>query len=174
MEFSVSKSIEIISRTPQVLQSLLGGLSEDWTAQNEGENTWSPFDVVGHLIHAEKTDWIPRMEIILSESRDKSFPPFDRFAQLRNNTGKTMRQLLQEFADIRKRNVGILESRQLTSEELSMTGFHPEFGEVTLVQLLATWTVHDLNHIVQICRTMAKQYRQEVGPWTQYLLVIQR
>ncbi len=174
MTFDLQKSIEILGRTPYVLEVLLSGLSGDWIYSNEGENTWSPYDVVGHLIHGEQTDWIPRVEIILSEASDKKFIPFNRFAQLDAVEQKTLGQLLNEFKILRGQSISVLKSKHITADDLAKTGIHPEFGEVTLEQLLATWTAHDLGHIVQIARTMAKQYTVEVGPWTKYLSVFTR
>lgn len=174
MEFDLDKSIEIISRTPGVLETLLDGLHNDWTQSNEGENTWSPFDVVGHLIQGEKTDWIPRMEIILSDSENKTFAPFDRFAQFEQSKGKTLTQLLEEFRKLRTANIEILKSKNLTASDLKRTAMHPALGEATLEQLLATWVVHDLGHISQITRVMSKQYKQETGPWRKYLPVLER
>ena len=172
MIFSIEHSIEILERTPDVLESLLKNLSDDWVMNNEGVNTWSPFDVVGHLIHGEKTDWIPRMEIILSNQPNKSFVPFDRFAQFKESKGKTINQLLDEFKTLRMKNVEILKSKNISANDLKLTGKHPAFGEVTLEQLLSTWLVHDLNHIYQISRAMASQYKEDVGPWIEYLKVL--
>ena len=172
MSFTVEKSIEILERTPEVLETMLQNVSADWTENNEGGETWSVFDVLGHLVHGEKTDWIARMEIILSDAPDKNFAPFDRFAQFEDSKGKTLRELLKEFKGLRKKNVDVLRSKKLTTENLEQKGVHPAFGEVTLRQLLATWTVHDLDHISQISRVMAKQYKEDVGPWTQYLKIL--
>lgn len=174
MNFDLNKSVEILSRTPVVLEAFLGGLSEEWIYNNEGEMTWSPFDVVGHLIHGDRTDWIPRMEIILSGGPDRKFEPFDRFAQFEASKGKNIRQLLDEFQSLRSNNLRILKSKNLDTRELAKTGIHPEFGEVRLDQLLATWTTHDLSHIAQIARVMARQYTREVGPWIQYLPILNR
>ncbi|HWB28318.1 MAG TPA: DinB family protein [Chitinophagaceae bacterium] len=174
MEFSLQKSIEVLSATPATLDALLGGLSGRWVENNEGENTWSPYDVVGHLVVAEKTDWVVRMEVILSDATDKTFPPFDRFAHFIESNGKTLKQLLDDFKAVREKNINILLSKNLTAADLAKTGIHPAFGEVTLGQLLSTWTVHDLNHLVQIARVMAKQYSEAVGPWNQYLSVLKR
>lgn len=174
MNFNLDHCIEILSRTPAVLDSLLGGLSDEWIHSNEGEATWSPFDIVGHLIHGDKTDWIPRMEVILSDGPDKKFDPFDRFAQFEVSKGKNFRQLLDEFKALRKENIGILKSKNLVAQDLLKTGIHPEFGEVRLEQLLATWTAHDLSHLAQITRVMARQYTREVGPWKQYLSILSR
>jgi uncharacterized damage-inducible protein DinB len=172
MTFSIDKSIEILQRTPDTLDAMLSNVSSEWTTANEGEGTWSVYDIVGHLIYGEKADWIPRMEIILSTKSDKHFPPFDRNAQLRKSRGKSLRDLLREFRGLRKKNVQFLRSRKLTTTHYSQTGFHPTFGEVTLSQLLAAWTVHDLDHLAQISRVMAKQYNVEVGPWTEFLTIL--
>ena len=172
MSFSIEQSIEVLQRTPAVLESLLKNLSDDWVMSNEGVNTWSPFDVVGHLIHGEKTDWVPRMEIILSNQPNKSFTPFDRFAQFKESRGKTINQLLDEFKALRKKNIEILKSKNISPNDLKLTGKHPAFGDVTLEQLLSTWVAHDLNHIYQISRAMASQYKQDVGPWIEYLKVL--
>lgn len=172
MEFQIDKSIEILSQTPAVLESLLSGVSKDWYMHNEGADTWSPYDVLGHLIHGEKTDWIPRAEIILSDRADKSFIPFDRFAQMEIAQEKSLKILLQEFRELRAANLIKLAALDLSETDLERTGIHPELGEVTLRQLLATWTVHDLGHITQIARVMARQYQGEVGPWTTYLGIL--
>jgi hypothetical protein len=174
MEFNLNKSIEILERTPKVLEVLLNGLSTVWIQNNEGGETWSPFDVVGHLVHGEKTDWIARMEIILSDKPDKTFAPFDRFAQFEESKGKTISQLLTEFQELRNQNLTLLKSKDIQPEDLSKTGIHPTFGEVTLEHLLATWVAHDLGHIAQISRVMAKQYIEEVGPWREFLPILDR
>ena len=171
--FNLANAIEILERTPAVITSMLEGLSEQWTTQNEGPNTWSPYDIVGHLIHGEITDWIPRMKIILADSPDKAFTPFDRFAQFEESKGKTLSQLLDNFRLLRQQNLQYLRSCQLTADDLTRRGIHPAFGSVTLSQLLATWTVHDLNHIAQTARVMAMQYRPAVGPWVAYLRILQ-
>ena len=150
----------------------LKNLSDEWLYSNEGENTWSPFDILGHLIHGEITDWMPRFEIIIDDDPDKRFKPFDRFAQFQDSKGKTVNDLLEDFKDLRKKNLEKLNSYNITSEMLNKEGIHPEFGEVTLLQLLSTWVVHDLEHIAQICRVMAKQYKAEVGPWKDYLPIL--
>lgn len=173
MKFTLAESLEILKKTPYVLESMLSGLPKNWIYANEGEETWSPFDIVGHLIHGEKTDWIPRMEIILSEDENKTFTPFDRFAQFKESKGKTLDQLLLEFKELRKRNLEILKSKDLTVHDFSKRGMHPALGETKLSQLLSTWVVHDLNHISQIARVMAKQYKEEVGPWVEYLRILQ-
>ena len=174
MNFTVEKSIEVLERTPEVLEALLKNVSPEWTENNEGGETWSVFDVLGHLIHGEKTDWILRLEIILSDSWDKTFEPFDRFAQSKESKGKTLLQLLGEFKELRQKNITVVRSKNLTGKNLAQKGIHPAFGEVTLAQLLATWTVHDLDHIAQISRVMAKQYQTEVGPWAEYLKILKQ
>jgi uncharacterized damage-inducible protein DinB len=172
MHFSIDKSIEILERTPGVLHAMLQNISADWTTKNEGGETWSVYDIIGHLIHGEKTDWIPRAEIILSEGPDKTFEAFDRFAQFEESKGKSLTQLLDEFKILRNENITLLRSKKLSGKDLEKKGIHPAFGEVTLSELLATWVVHDLNHIAQISRVMAKQYKPEVGPWIEYLRIL--
>jgi len=173
MNFSIDKSLEILTQTPKTIHSLLGNLSDEWVFSNEGEETWSPFDVIGHLIHGEKTDWIQRTNIILKEE-NKQFKPFDRFAQFENSKGKSMHELLGEFSVLREKNLSYLMSLNLTESDLSLIGIHPEFGDVTLQQLLATWVTHDLGHIAQIARVLAKQYKNEVGPWVAYIPILQK
>jgi hypothetical protein len=173
MTFDLQKSIEILERTPETISTMLWGLSEEWTTNNEGPDTWSPYDVVAHLIHCEETDWVPRMNIILSNSSDKKFTPFDRSGH-EHFTKKSLQELLTEFTDIRNKNIEYLLSKDLTNEHLQLKGIHPKFGEVTLSQLLSTWTVHDLNHISQITRVMAKQYKEAVGPWIEFLGILKK
>jgi hypothetical protein len=151
---------------------MLQGISAGWTTPNEGEATWSVYDIVGHLIHGEKTDWIPRAEIILSEKPDKTFEPFDRFAQFETGPAKSLQELLDEFKSLRARSLSTLRSKNIQASDLSATGIHPAFGTVHLSQLLATWVVHDLNHIAQIARVMAFQYKEAVGPWKAYLGIL--
>lgn len=174
MNFNLKQSLEILERTPVVLEYLLRGISDDWAMNDEGEETFSPYDVIGHLIHGEKTDWIARMEIILSDKKEKTFTPYDRFAQFEESEGISLNDLLTEFKIARDRNIRILLSKDLTDDDLDRTGIHPKFGEVTLRQLLSTWTVHDLTHLAQISRVMAKQYKEEVGPWLEYLPLLTR
>ena len=173
MTFTSTQSIEILERTPGVLTAMLQGLSDAWTTANEGGDTWSAYDIVGHLIHGEKTDWMPRAAIILSERADKTFEPFDRFAQFEASRGKSLPQLLEEFRALREKNLALLRSKNLTGADLERKGVHPAFGEVTLSQLLATWVAHDLNHIAQIARVMAKRYQADVGPWIAFLRILQ-
>ena len=174
MLYNEREAIEILSRTPQVLSHLLEGLPDIWLKSNEGPNTWSPYEVVGHLIHGEKTDWIPRVQIILSKSENKNFEPFDRFAQSQENQNRPLELLLEEFKQLRESNLGTLKSLNINKNQLNKKGIHPEFGEVTLKQLLSTWVVHDMGHISQIVRVMAKQYADEVGPWVNYLGILSR
>jgi hypothetical protein len=173
MNYSLSNSIEILERTPEVLMVMLKGLSADWTCHNEGPATWNVCDVIGHLIHGEKTDWRPRMDIILSGIPGQTFDPFDPLEYIHETKGKSLLELLEEFKRLRQKNVAYLKSKNLSASELELTGIHPEFGKVTLSQMLSTWTVHDLNHIAQISRIMAKQYKDAVGPWTAYLRILQ-
>lgn len=172
MEFEIQKSIEILERTPKTISAMLDGLSNEWTTTNEGGDTWSAFDIVGHLIHGEKSDWITRLEIILSSREHKKFEPFDRFAQFQDSKGKKMNELLIEFRQLRNRNLERLKSKNIASGDLTKTALHPALGEVSLSQLLSSWVVHDLNHLAQISRVMAKQYKDEVGPWVEYLRVL--
>lgn len=170
--FDVGKSIEVLERTPAVLRGLLSGLSDEWIYNNEGAETFSPFDVAGHLLHGESTDWIQRTKIIMDETGDKKFKPFDRFAQFEESKGKSIEEILDEFAILRKRNIEFIKSLQIDETLLDQKGIHPVFGEVTMRQLLSTWVAHDLGHIGQIVRVMAKQYRNEVGPWYEYLRIL--
>ena len=172
MNFSLASSLEILSRTPRVLECLLKELSNEWVYYNEGDETWSPFDIVGHLIQGEKTDWMSRLEIILDNNPDKRFKPFDRFAQFEDNKEKSLDELLSQFKSLRESNLEKLKSLNITDKMLDYTGVHPDFGNVNLRELLSTWVVHDLGHIAQISRVMAKQYKGEVGPWMEYLPVL--
>ena len=174
MEFDLTSGTAILERSPRVLRALLGGLDERWTAENEGPATWSPYDVVGHLIHGERTDWIPRARIIIEQGPERRFAPFDRFAQFRESEGKPLDDLLDEFARLRAESLETLARWRLTDAQLSLEGEHPEFGAVALRQLLSTWVAHDLSHISQITRVMTKRYREAVGPWRAYLPVMDR
>ena len=174
MSFDLHHGIAVLDRTPATFRALLAGLPEAWTAANEGPDTFSPFDNVGHLIHGERADWIPRAGIILAQGANRRFEPYDRFAQVRESAGKTLAQLLDEFADLRARNLETLRGWNLTEAHLVLAGEHPEFGAVTLRQLLATWVAHDLGHLAQTARVMAKRYRDAVGPWRVYLPVMDR
>ncbi|HKH98317.1 MAG TPA: DinB family protein [Candidatus Sulfotelmatobacter sp.] len=177
-EFDLSEAIAVLSRTPATLNALLRGLPDTWVLRNEGRgslgaDTWSAFDIVGHLIVGERTDWMPRLRIILENGEAKPFDPFDRFAQSRESQGKSLEQLLDEFARLRKENLVALEALNLKPGDLARRGRHPALGVVTLSELLATWAVHDLNHLHQLARVMAHQYRDAVGPWSAYLGVMQ-
>jgi uncharacterized damage-inducible protein DinB len=169
--FPLPDAIAVLERTPLALRAMLEGLPESWTRATEGEGTWSPFDVVGHLIHGERTDWIPRARHILA-GEGRPFDRFDREAQLAENRNATLRDLLDRFEAARRESLAALRGLKLTPEDLERTGTHPELGPVTLGQLLATWTVHDLDHIGQIARTMAKVYGAAVGPWKAYLSIL--
>ncbi len=166
--------INVLERTPATLRALLDGLPDEWTMTNEGPDTFSPYDNVGHLIHGERTDWIPRARIILAQGPNLRFEPYDRFAQIKESQGKTLAELLAEFARLRTENLATLREWNLSDAEFALEGVHPELGTVTLRQLLATWVVHDLGHVAQTARVMAKQYREAVGPWRAYLPVLDR
>ena len=171
--FSIKKSIDILERTPFVVEEMLSGLDDEWILVNEGGETWSAYDILGHLIHGEKTDWIARLQKVLSDSLDeKKFTPFDRFAQFNANKGKSLQQLLGEFKNLRAKNIIILQDKNIQDKDFGRTGFHPDFGNVTLRNLIATWVVHDLNHLAQIARVMAYQYKDDVGPWKKYLRIL--
>lgn len=172
MEFQLLHAKEILGRTPATLNSLLRGLPDEWLRSNEGRESWSPFDVVGHLIHGEETDWIPRARMILEYGGNRSFEPFDRFAMFEKSRGKSMNELLDRFEQLRAESLRQLEEIDLKPETLMKRGKHPELGEVTLGQLLSTWVVHDLGHIGQIVRVMARQYKDAVGAWQAYLSVL--
>jgi len=172
MKFDLDLSIEVLRRSPATLRALLDGLGEPWVRGTEGPETFSPFDVVGHLIDGEETDWIPRARIILAKGPDLRFEPYDRFRHRTRNAGRTLSSLLAEFAQLRAANLELVHSWKLTAQELDLPGEHPSLGRVTLRQLLAGWVVHDLEHLAQIARVMAKQYGAEVGPWTPFLPVL--
>jgi hypothetical protein len=172
MEQNLNHTVALLSRTPAALNAFLRDLPEEWTSQNEGEKTMSAFDVVGHLIHAEGTNWMPRVRMIVQFGEDQKFQFFDRWAQLRQSQGKSLGQLLDEFAHLRSENLGELRALNLQQEDLRRRGQHPTLGVVTLSELLATWAAHDLTHLHQISRIMAHQYREAVGPWIAYLGVL--
>ncbi|MBC7788565.1 MAG: DinB family protein [Anaerolineae bacterium] len=172
--FQLADGIAVLERTPATFRALLAGLPDHWTATNEGPETFSPFDNVGHLIHGERKDWIPRARIILEQGANRRFEPYDRFAQVRESQGKSLTQLLDEFALLRAENLATLRGWTLSERELALEGEHPALGNVTLRQLLATWVAHDLGHVAQTTRVMAKQYREAVGPWRVYLPVLDR
>jgi uncharacterized damage-inducible protein DinB len=170
--FALDEAVAILRRTPAVLDALLRDLPDGWTAANEGSGTWSPFDVVGHLIHGERTDWIGRARIILEQGDQRAFDTFDRFAQFELSRGRTLASLLDEFAAARQESLRALEALALRDADLDRRGRHPALGSVTLRQLLATWVAHDLDHLAQISRVLARQYSDEVGPWRAYLRII--
>ena len=173
MLYSLERSYEILERTPAVLQALLAGLHDDWIMNNEGPETFSPYDIIGHLIHGEKTDWTARAKMILEFGNTQTFVKWNREAMYEESEGKTLQQLLDEFAEIRKENMGWFKALNLTENDLDKKGMHPVLGEVRLRNLLATWVVHDLTHIAQITRVMAKQYKSEMGPWPEYFRILQ-
>jgi hypothetical protein len=170
--FVIEEAAALLGRTPAVLDALLRGLPDTWTRAHEGGETWSPFDVVGHLVHGEQTDWLPRARIILNDGDSRTFDPYDRFAQFSKSAGRTLPELLDQFAQLRAANLRDLLAMALTNDDLDRAGRHPAFGPVTLRQLLATWVAHDLDHIIQVSRILARQYAGEVGPWQAYLRVI--
>jgi hypothetical protein len=172
MEANLDTSIALLERTPTALNTLLRGLPDAWVRSNEGGETWSAFDVVGHLIHADLTDWIPRARSILEFGESKPFPPFERGDHRQITQGKSLAQLLDEFAEVRAEQLNELRALELQPADLTRSGQHPALGSASLQQLLATWVAHDLNHIHQISRVMAFQYREEVGPWHKYLGVM--
>lgn len=172
MEHDLQQTTALLARTPAALDALLRGLPEPWTQRNEGAGTWSAFDVVGHLIHGERTDWLPRARIILAQGEARPFDRFDRQAQERDSQGKTLDQLLDEFTALRARNLDDLRALNLGPADLERRGRHPALGVVTLAQLLATWAAHDLTHLHQLSRILAHQYRAAVGPWTRFLGVL--
>ena len=174
MDFNLTDGIAVLERTPAVLRTMLSGLAPAWTDATEGPDTWSPYGVVGHLIHGERADWIARSQIILEQGANRRFTPFDRNAQFRESEGKSLGELLDEFSTLRAENLQTLRGWQLTDAHLALTGEHPAFGAVTLRQLLATWVAHDLGHLVQVNRVMAKQYRDAIGPWREYLSVMDK
>jgi DinB superfamily len=172
VRFNLDHTISILASTPQVLRALLENLPPEWITANEGEQTWSPFDVVGHLVHGERTDWIPRLKIILEVGEAKSFEPFDRYAQFAASRDKRLGELLDTFEVLRRENILVLEGFKISSEDMTKRGKHPELGIVTVEELIATWVVHDLDHVAQITRSMAKQYVEAVGPWKAYLSIL--
>jgi hypothetical protein len=174
MEFDLAHAVAVLERTPHALRAMLSGLQPAWTDATEGPETWSPYDVLGHLVHGERSDWMERARIILAQGPERRFAPFDRFAQFRESRGKTLGDLLDEFAGVRAENLATLAGWRLTDAQLALEGEHPTFGAVTLRQLLATWAAHDLGHVGQIARVMAKQYRDAVGPWRAFLPIMDR
>jgi DinB family protein len=174
MDFSIARGITVLERTPGTLHAMLHDLDTAWLDATEGPDTWSPYVIVGHLVHGERADWMPRARFILSQNARGRLPPYDRFAHLHESQGKSLSVLLDEFGLLRAENLATLAAWRLTDAELALDGEHPEFGTVTLRQLLATWVVHDLGHIAQTARVMAKQYRDAIGPWRAYLPIVDR
>ena len=174
MDLELSDAIAVLERTPATFRTLLAGLPAVWTECNEGGDSWSPFVIMGHLVHGERTDWISRAELVLAQGPDLRFIPYDRFAQFEDSRGKSLTMLLDEFSQLRSTNLATLRGWNLSAAQLNLRGEHPQFGVVTLRQLLATWVAHDLGHIAQTTRVMAKQYRDAVGPWRAYLPVLDR
>ncbi len=172
MKFDFLKSYQVLERTPVVLKALLSHQHDDWIMNNEGPETFSPYDVVGHLIHGERTDWTARVKMILEHGTAKTFMSWDRFAMYEESKGKTLQQLLDEFEKLRNENMTWLKSLNLTEQDLDKKGMHPKLGEVTLRNLLSTWVVHDLTHLAQITRVMAKQYKEEMGPWPEFFRIL--
>ncbi|HKN60730.1 MAG TPA: DinB family protein [Candidatus Acidoferrales bacterium] len=172
MAQNLEHTISLLARTPAALDALLRDLPDAWTLRNEGENTWSAFDIVGHLVHGDRTDWMPRAKMILQFGETRAFEPFDRWGQARESEGKSLGQLLDEFARVRRDSLAELRTLNLRPEDLARRGRHPALGVVTLSELLATWAAHDLTHLHQISRVMAHQYRKAVGPWGAYLGVM--
>jgi DinB superfamily len=173
MEHDLENTLSLLRHTPATLDALLRDLPEVWTSHNEGGDTMSVYDVVGHMIHGELTDWVPRARMILDSGEAKTFEPFDRWAHLRESQGKSLRQLLDDFARLRTKNLDEVRALNLRPEDLARRGRHPALGVVSLSELLATWAAHDLTHLHQITRIMAHQYREDVGPWSKYLGVMQ-
>jgi hypothetical protein len=171
-KFNLADALAVLTRTPIALDALLRGLPNVWVRCNEGKDSWSAFDIVGHLIVGERTDWVPRARIILENGEARPFDPLDRFAQVKESQGKSLEQLLEDFARLRKENLAALQALNLQPEDLNRRGKHPALGVVTLSELLATWAVHDLTHLHQLSRVMAHQYREVVGPWRAYLGVL--
>jgi hypothetical protein len=174
VDLSPADAVAVLERTPAALRGMLEGLPDAWLLASEGPDTFSPRDVIGHLIHGEETDWIPRMRIILEHGEAVPFTPFDRFAFRTASAGHSTSALLQRFVALRGESLRALGALRLDAAALARTGTHPGLGRVTLGQLLAAWVVHDLGHVKQVARTMASQYREAVGPWREYLTILDR
>lgn len=167
----MEEAFEILERTPNVLEQLLSGLSNSWIDNNEGKDSWSPYDIVGHLVYGEQIAWIDRAKALMNESPEP-FAPFDREAQLKKTEREEISKLLKEFKELRYKNLETLKGMKISEDDLNKKGIHPAFGEVKLKQFLSAWVVHDLGHIRQITRVLAKQYKDEVGPWAEYLRIL--
>jgi uncharacterized damage-inducible protein DinB len=172
MNFNLREALEILERTPRTLDSFFGGLSDNWLQCNEGEGTWSPSQVVDHLIECEKNNWIPRLKTIIEEGESRAFPPFDRNAHITNSSKTSIGQKLKEFQHLRTENIKVVRERIQSDSQFELTGIHPAFGGVKLRELLSTWVVHDFTHLSQVVRVMAERYREDVGPWEEYLGVL--
>lgn len=172
MNFDLDQALQVLAATPSTLRALLGQIDDTWTSSAGDAEQWQPYDIVGHLIHGEDTDWIPRAKVILGQGSDRTFTPFDRLAQFDDSKGKSIGDLLDEFESKRRQSLDILASWELSDDQLALKGTHPELGDVDLRQLLATWVVHDLTHLRQIATVMAKRYTDEVGPWRDYLSIL--
>jgi len=170
--FELDSALALLRRTPAILDAWLRDLPEEWVRADEGAETWSAFDVIGHLVHGERTDWMARLRIVLEHGEARPFDPFDRFAQRAESRGRTTAELLDELARLRAENVASLAALALRPSDLERTGTHPELGQVTVRELLATWVAHDLAHLGQIARVMAKRYAADVGPWRAYLSIL--
>jgi hypothetical protein len=168
----LDECLSVLTRTPRVFDALLRDLPEGWTSVTEGAGTWSPYVVIGHLIHGEKGDWMPRLDIILKHGPARPFDPFDREAQFRDSEGKSLSTLLDEFSSLRRENLARMRAMNLGPAQFELEGTHPTLGKVTVRQLLATWTAHDLAHLLQVSRVMAKRYKQDVGPWAEFMSVM--
>jgi hypothetical protein len=174
LNFNINEAIEILERTPLTLELFLSGLSDGWLECNEGESSWNPIQVIDHLIEGERTNWIPRLECLLQEGENQLFPPFDRFAHLKESASRSLEAKFWEFKSLRSENISKLKNLIVNEEQLQLRGLHPEFGKVKARELISTWVVHDLTHISQIIRVMAQRYRADVGPWEAYLGVLKR
>lgn len=174
MDFRIDRAVELLSRTPGTLRALLAGVSDSWTRSDEGPETWSPLVTLGHLTFTEEVNWIPRARMILDHGETRTFEPLDRFAQFERYRDLSLERLLDAFAERRRESLAALAEMSLTPERLARRGRHPDFGPVTLGQLLATWTVHDMNHVGQIVQTLAKQYREAIGPWRRFVPIVDR
>jgi hypothetical protein len=168
----MDEAVAVLSRTPATLDAMLRGLPDGWIAAHEGGDTWSPFDIIGHLVHGERTDWMPRIRSVLEHGATRAFDSFDRFAQFAESQGRSLDDLLDDFAALRRGNLDALSALRLRPADLERSGRHPQLGPVTLGQLVATWVAHDLDHVTQIARVMARQYADEVGPWRAYLRIV--
>jgi hypothetical protein len=174
VDFHPDRAVEILESTPAAIRALLGGLSDDWTLETAVHGEWTPFDVMGHLLHGERAHWLPRIHRVLEDGPARAFDPFDRFAQFEESKGRTLGELLDQFADLRSRNLATLRGLEIREDQWDLVGTHPSLGPVTLRNVVATWAVHDLNHVGQIAEALARQYDSAVGPWKQYLPILDR